>query len=160
MTISVQLRALLLGLFAFAITACDSADSGPGAEIALAVEQRQGLFEDVGDAFKAIRGELEGGAPNLALIGEQAGVINARALSIEGLWPVGSDVESGVDTEALPSIWQKPDEFAQATQKLIEASASMVEIAASGDLAEVQAAVRPVGMACKGCHDNFRLDTD
>ena len=170
MKLGFTLRAVLAGLVALALVGCDSsgeapppavaADAGDTAALEAAIEERQALFEAVGDAFKVIRGELEGDAPSVAVIGEQAAVINERAQAISGLWPEGSSVDSGLETEALPSIWEQPDEFAAATEKLVSASASMVAIAASGELGEVAGAVRPLGMACKGCHDNFRLDTD
>ncbi|KWV93379.1 cytochrome c [Erythrobacter sp. YT30] len=124
------------------------------------IEQRQENFEKVGDAFKAIREELEGDNPDLAFIKTQAEDIGARIETATGLFPAGTSVDDGYDTEALPTIWEKPDEFEQAAQTAIEAAAEMASLAESGDAAAVAAAVGTVGNGCKGCHEKFRVKKD
>ena len=124
------------------------------------IAQRQDNFEAIGDAFKAIRGQLEGGSPDLAVIGASATDINTRAQAIGDYFPAGTSVEDGFDTEALPAIWEKPEEFATATQNLVEASATLASLAEGGDAAAVLEQVKEMGGTCKACHDNFRVDDD
>ncbi len=124
------------------------------------IAERQDNFEGIGDAFKLIRGELEGGEPDFALIASEAGTINANAQKIGGHFPEGTGMDAGYDTEALATIWEKPDEFTAAHQALIEASDGLITAAQSGDAAAVQGAVGELGKSCKGCHDVFRLDDD
>ncbi len=150
--------ATLAGLLA----ACSSeapadAPAAAAAEPAV-IEERQDNFEAIGDAFKAVRGELEKDAPDFTLIAAKASDINTRAAKIEGHFPAGTSVDDGFDTEALAAIWQKPDDFKAAAQKLVDESAKLASLAGEGDKAAVSAQAMTMGGACKGCHDNFRLD--
>lgn len=139
--------------------------SESGAEIAqtsaaepAVIEERHDNFEAIGDAFKAIRGQLEGSSPDLGVIAASATDINTRAQRIEGHFPEGTGRDQGYDTEALPTIWEKPEEFAQASQKLIDESAALITLAEAGDTAAIGDQVKAMGGACKNCHDTFRLD--
>jgi len=93
---------------------------------------------------------------NGQLVGHAA-ALSSSAAELENLFPEGSDVG---DSEALPAIWTNPDEFAEAIEALVEATAKFEEVAASGDQAAIGAAFRDVGMSCRGCHDNFRESDD
>lgn len=134
-----------------------AAEGGP-VDVAAVLKEREENFEGIGDAFKAIRGELEKGAPDFALIATNATDINTRAKLIETHFPAGTSVDDGVKTEALATIWQKPEEFKAASQKLIDESAKLAELAKGDDKAAVGAQAMAMGGACKGCHDQFRLD--
>lgn len=139
------------------------ADEAPAASVAepgtLAIlKERQDNFESIGDAFKAVRGQLEKDAPDFGVIAASASDINTRAQNIEGHFVEHSSVDDGLDTEALAVIWEKPEEFKAAAQKLVDESAKLAELAPGGDKAAVGAQVMAMGGACKGCHDNFRLD--
>lgn len=134
-----------------------AADGAP-VDVAAVLKEREENFEGIGDAFKAIRGELEKDAPDFALVATNATDINTRAKLIETHFPAGTSVDDGVKTEALATIWQKPDEFKAAGQKLIDESAKLAELAKGGDKAAVGAQAMAMGGACKGCHDQFRLD--
>ncbi len=139
-------------------TSSEDAPSAPAASAPPEIEERHDNFEAIGDAFKAVRGELEKEAPDFALIAARATDINARAQRIEGLFPAGTSTEDGFKTEALPSIWQKPEEFKAASQKLVDESAKLASLAGGGDKAAVGTQAMAMGGACKGCHDQFRLD--
>ncbi|MEP2736885.1 MAG: cytochrome c [Erythrobacter sp.] len=166
------LRVLILTASLTALAACggdnapaadeggDAAAPGEGSELSAAISQRQDGFEAIGDAFKAIRGELEGGSPDMAVISEAATAMNENAQKVGDLFPAGTSVDDGFETEALAVIWDKPEEFESKHKALLDATAEMVTIAATGDAAAVKAQVGNVGLSCKGCHDTFRLDTD
>lgn len=139
--------------------AAGSGDAAAGGGVVPPViKERHDNFEGIGDAFKAVRGELERDTPDFTLIAAKATDINARAGLISGHFPVGTSVDDGFDTEALPSIWQKPEEFKAAAQKLVDESAKLVTIAAEGNKAATGAQAMAMGGSCKGCHDQFRLD--
>lgn len=153
--------ALVMGL-----TACsgegatDTASSGDSAAAGKAppvIKERQANYEEIGAAFKAVRGELEKDAPDFALIAAKANDINARAMKIEGYFPAGTSVDDGFETEALPAIWQKPEEFKAAAQKLVDESAKLASVAGGNDKAAVSAQAMTMGGTCKGCHDQFRV---
>ena len=153
---------------AFALLAACSGEAGDTGEEAAApagdepaeIAQRQDNFEGIGDSFKAVREQLETDAPDMAVISASAADINERLGRLEGFFPEGTSVDDGYDTEALATIWEKPEEFAAAQAKLVETSAALVAAAGTGEMAAVGEAVKTMGGSCKGCHDNFRLDTD
>lgn len=165
MTFPSSSRILIAAPLIALLAACGGETAGEGDGTAAGpapaeIEQRQENFEAVGDAFKAIREELEGETPDLAFIKTSAEDISARAETAKGLFPAGTSMDDGYDTEALASIWEKPEEFEKAAQALVEASAEMAALAESGDAAAVAAAVGSVGKTCKGCHDQFRVKKD
>lgn len=154
----------LLVISAMSLLACSGESGGDAAPAAKDVppvlKERHDNFEAIGDAFKAVRGELEKDAPDFALVAAKANDINTRALKIETHFPAGTSVEDGYDTEALPTIWQKPEEFKARAAKLVDESAKLASVASGGDKAAVGAQAMAMGGACKGCHDQFRLDDE
>ena len=155
----------LAGMLAACSGQAPSGDAGAdapadSADVPPVLKEREDNFEAIGDAFKAVRGELEKDTPDFTLIAAKANDINARAQKIEGHFPAGTSTADGLKTEALPAIWEKPAEFKAAAQKLIDESAKLATLAAEGDKAAVSAQAMAMGASCKGCHDNFRLDDD
>lgn len=165
-------RPVLAPLFAFSLagtlTACGSAGDDAGAaektemaeESSSIIVERQANFESIGDEFKAIRGQLEGGSPDMAAIEKNAQTISANAALITDHFPAGTGMDSGADTEALESIWEKPAEFETAALDLVKASGGLATITSTGDAAAVGEQVKVMGGTCKSCHDKFRLDKD
>lgn len=157
---------LLAVVFALGLAGCsgegasDTAPSKPAAEVPPVIKERQDNFEAIGAAFKAVRGELEKDAPDFALVAAKANDINARSAKISDLFPAGTSVDDGYDTEALAAIWKKPEEFKAAAGKLGDESAKLASLAGAGDKAAVGAQAMAMGGACKGCHDQFRLDDE
>lgn len=156
----------LCAALSVSLAACSGApgegaqDTASAAETPPVIKERHDNFEAIGDSFKAIRTQLEGDSPDMEAIVTAATDLNVAALKIEGYFPAGTSVDDGYDTEALATIWEKPEEFAAAHKRLVDASAEMITIAQSGDAAAVKAQVGVVGGSCKNCHDTFRLDTD
>ncbi|MEP3421948.1 MAG: cytochrome c [Erythrobacter sp.] len=149
------------------LAACggEAADAPQGteaqSEVPSEIAERQDNFEGIGDSFKVIREQLETEAPDMAAIQTAAGEINTRLQRLPDLFPEGTSMEAGFDTEALAVIWEDPDGFAEATQNAIAASEEMMAAAASGDPAAVGAQVGNIGLnGCKACHDKFRVDDD
>lgn len=156
---SAALAAMAMGLASCGAQPADEATSAAGPEPEV-IDERQANFKAIGKAFKAIRTELEKGNPDTSAIVTAATDLNAAALKVEGYFPEGTSVADGYDTEALATIWEKPEEFAEAHKMLVDRSAEMITIAQGGDVAAISDQVGPVGGSCKNCHDTFRLDTD
>ena len=72
------------------------------------------------------------------------------ALFIEGT--AHGEVE---DSDALPAIWEKPEDFAQEYAAFAEAATGAGE-AVKGGQANVGPVLQKLGGACKDCHDDFR----
>lgn len=134
--------------------------AAPAGDAPPEIELRHDNFEAIGDAFKAIRGQLESGTPDMAVIQASATDIHERAGRLDGYFPEGSGRDAGWDTEALPTIWEQPEEFEAAKAKFVAESATMMEVAAGGDAAAVGEQVKALGGSCKNCHDTFRLDDE
>lgn len=103
----------------------------------------------IGAASMIARGLVD---DNGQLLGH-AEAMASLATELEHIFPEGSAVN---ESEALPAIWEKPEEFAAAIQATVDATAALEDAAAGGDPAAIGAAFREVGMSCRGCHDNFR----
>jgi cytochrome c556 len=143
---------LLAPALCLALAACGGADT-PGQK---AANERHENFEAIGGAFKTIGDELKKEAPDLAKIRESAARINGFAPQVRDWFPAGSGPQDSVDTDALATIWEQPDEFQKAAARLVDAAATLNTAAQSGDLAAVRGAVPGLGGACKNCHDRFR----
>jgi cytochrome c556 len=106
----------------------------------------------VGAASMIARGLVDYGD----IVGHARGLASS-AMELDHLFPKGSNVG---ESEALPVIWEKPEEFAAAVEKLQTATSAFVAAAESGDKEAIGAAFRNVGMSCRGCHDEFRVAHD
>lgn len=83
---------------------------------------------------------------------------NLEALTgyaVTGLFVEGTAEGEMDGSEALPSIWEKPDDFAQKYADLGEAAAGAGD-AVQGGLENVGPVVQKLGGSCKACHDDFR----
>jgi cytochrome c556 len=107
----------------------------------------------VGAASMHVRGLVE---DNGFLATHAQGLVDG-ATELKYLFPAGSDVD---ESEALPVIWEQPEEFQKAIENAVDATAAFSEAVAGGDKAAIGTAFREVGAACRGCHDRFRVDSD
>ncbi|MEY2942910.1 MAG: hypothetical protein RLY97_924 [Pseudomonadota bacterium] len=128
----------------------------PAMKPAEVIEARHANFKVMGKGFKAIRDQLMSPSGSMDIVKENAVAIDGAAVKVAGFFPKGSGAEAGVKTEALPAIWEKPTDFKAASDKLVAAAAGLKAAAASGDMANVKAAIPALGGACKGCHDSFK----
>lgn len=161
--IRASLKAGAIAAFAIGLAACEAeAPEVATPEEQAVLDEREENFESIGDAFKAIRGQLEQESPDFAAIAASAEEINTLGQNIEGHFIDATAREEGYDTEALAAIWEQPEEFASATQKLLDESATLAEVAGGegADMAAVGEQVKALGGACKNCHEQFRYDDD
>lgn len=121
------------------------------------MHERHEGFEDMGGAMKAINGQLKSDAPNIAKIDKNAEVIAALAVKVAGWFPKGSGPEAG-KTDALPSIWEKPEEFSKSTEDFVAASKALTAATKGGDVAAIKKQFMALKETCGSCHDSFRAD--
>jgi cytochrome c556 len=122
------------------------------------ITARQNNFKQMGRAQKAIGDELKKPAPDVGVIRTNAGTIASLAPQVSRWFPRGTGKESGAKTGALPVIWQQTARFNTGANQLTNAARGLQRAAASGNVAQIRAAVPAVGGACKGCHDTFKGD--
>jgi cytochrome c556 len=107
----------------------------------------------VGAISRLVRGRVE----DHGFLAKHAEALANGAAELQYLFPPGSNVG---DSEALPVIWEEPEEFAKMIADAERATAAFSEAASAGDEDAIAAAFRDVGAACRGCHDRFREDDD
>jgi cytochrome c556 len=112
-------------------------------------------YEELGDAFKAVRDQSKASPPDFAVLQKAADTVYEASINQQQWFPKGTGPEAG-KTRALPAIWSKPDEFAAAQKMLADRAPKLKAAANAKDVAAITAAFREVGGACKNCHDNFR----
>ena len=131
-------------------------EEGDFAEV---IEARQQGYKTLGGSFKTIRDNLQAGdSADMDAVKAAAAKMDELADDIGDWFPAGSGPEAGVETEALPVIWEDPAGFTAAIGVLKAATTTMKAAADSGEMAAIGAAVRPLGGACGNCHDTYRVD--
>lgn len=121
--------------------------------------------EDAADYRSAVMTALRGhiGASSMiarGLVPDDGNLVSHAQALANGAKELGRVFQEGSnvgESEALPLIWEEPEEFAAAIAKTEEATAAFVTAAESGDEESISAAFRNVGMSCRGCHDRYRV---
>lgn len=117
------------------------------------IKYRQSVMKSIGGHMGGMAGILKGQTGNKANLQTHASGIAALSKIAGTVFPEGSDFG---ETQALPVIWEKPDDFAKAVKMLQDAADNLDMVAKSGDMAQFGQAFGVLGKACKNCHENFR----
>lgn len=141
-------------------SAASSATEPAAASSAVAdqIAARQAGFKKLGKAFKAMSDQLRSGDPDMSILQSAAASVPEITSGIETWFPAGTGPESGIKTDALPAIWEKPEDFAQKAGNFKAAAMALAAAGQTGDVAAITAAFRTTGGTCKACHDSYRLD--
>ena len=145
------------GVFAITMGAAAFAADEP----ATVVKYRKSLMDansaHLGMIAAAVKGDVsftDGLADNanaLALMGK---VLTAN---LQQLFPEGTAKDAGLDTRALPAVWEKWSDFEKTAARFEQESAKLAEVAQSGDMAAIGQQVGVLGKeACGACHETFR----
>jgi cytochrome c556 len=125
------------------------------------IKARQQGLKALGSAFKTIRDELKGGAPDAGKIREAGAQIAKAGKAIEGWFPAGTGPGSDVKTDAKPDVWSDPAGFAAACDAFVREAAHSAQVFTGGnDQSAWNAAATALGQTCKGCHDKYRVKRD
>lgn len=127
-----------------------------------AIDTRQGALKLMGYYMYPLGGMARGRMPM------DAALVARNAQHIANLAPMLTDTfradtsKSGLDSDALPVIWEKPAEFQAKIEALIEGAADLGRIASTEGVAEgaIKGGIGKMGGACGSCHDDFRADDD
>jgi cytochrome c556 len=148
-------KPLSLALLIAAIVGCSSAQA-PATQEAEVVEARQENFKQMKAANDAIKKEAEETSPDPAVFRQNAAILIEHAAKITGGFPEGSGPEAGVETDALPAIWQRSAEFHAKANKMQQVLQQFSARATGNDIHATVAGVKLVGDACRECHQQFR----
>ena len=122
------------------------------------VHERHELMEGVGDAAKPIGQILKGERDfDAAVVMASLETFDEAAARFGELFPPGS--ETGQGTEAAPAIWEDRAGFEKALATWGEAVDAAI-VANPQSLEETKAAAGPIFNACKGCHDDYRIEEE
>ena len=120
-----------------------------------AQKARHEHYENLGDAFKAVRDNSRGDTPDWSALEKAASTVVEASVDQQQWFAKGTGSEAG-KTRALPEIWTKAEDFTAAQKMFSDRAPKLLAAVKAKDAAGVQAAFKEVGGACKNCHDNFR----
>ena len=115
---------------------------------------RESVMKAIGGHMGAMANSLKGQVftENLAL---HATAMSTLADIAPTLFPEGSSTDK---SEALPAIWEQPDQFKTRMDAFVNAAKAMDTAVAGGDMRAMGAGLQDLGKSCKGCHDDFRKE--
>ena len=154
-------RFILATALGLLLTGSVLAEEGPTPEqqAAMATENRQAVFKLLAVNMGPIVG-MARGAPFDATVAERNAI---RMATLATMIPevFATDTRAfDVETEALPVIWENPDDFAAKAAALHEAATAFAATAAGGDQAATLGGLRNLGGTCGNCHDSYRVDDE
>lgn len=122
-----------------------------GAEVT--IDYRQGVMRAIGGNVSSTAAIVIDGADFGDNLMMHVRFLVDATQDIPSLFPVGSDFG---ETDALPSIWEQPEKFAERSRENHEAALALLEAVEQGDEAVIRGAFRDLGQSCRSCHEDFR----
>lgn len=122
------------------------------------IDARRSGFKKMGAAMKSIAEQLKTATPDLAKMTAAAQAIDAGARNQPSWFPAGSGPESGLETDALPHIWQDTSKFAALSSQLGAESGKFTTAITSKDIAIIRTQFKALSEVCSTCHKSFRAD--
>ena len=122
------------------------------------ITHRQGIYDVMAGHMKVLKSILFQGGSQIGDVNYHASAILNAAKHHGKAFPKGSDKGK---TNALPAIWERPDDFKAAGQNLGKALKKFIAVSEKSSketLPQMQAAFKKVGKACGSCHDDFRAE--
>ncbi len=151
--------ALLLALVGLAaLSSGQAATPADAAAAQTVIDARQAGFKKMGAAMKSIVEQSKTDAPDKARMAAAAQVIGSYTADISGWFPAGSGPEAGVDTDALPYIWEARAKFDAITGQLGPEAKNLQTALSGDDLAAIRAQVKTLSGVCSTCHRSYRAD--
>lgn len=117
------------------------------------IDYRQGVMRAVGGNVASVAAIVVDGADFRDNLAMHTQFLADSTRDIPALFPEGSDFG---ETDALSSVWEDPDKFAQRSRETHEAAVALHEAVGQGDSAEIGQRFRALGQSCRSCHEDFR----
>lgn len=145
---------------ALVVTAAAAIVAEAQGNVAQIVQQRQQLMDENGRAlFREVNPMMR--AANQEPWNQQTAVrvmtlVRVNAPRIPALFPEGSGPQAGIETRALPAIWQRKPAFDEGSRVLGERASAMLALAQANDEAGFRREWSSfIGEACLACHRQF-----
>lgn len=124
------------------------------------IDYRDSVMHALGGHAGAIAAIMKGEVTYEDQVLPHAKALAATAPTVGDLFPEGSGPDSGVDTRALPAIWDESEQFKQSVEDFEKAADAFLEAARGGKRQEMLAAFKQLGDGCGGCHEDFRKEEE
>ncbi|GAB3099159.1 cytochrome c [Pseudomaricurvus hydrocarbonicus] len=123
------------------------------ADVESQIKHREATMEAIGGHFSSVFATLK--SPEA--LGDEnqfhaESIARLARIAVER-FPEGS---GDGETDALPAIWEKPEEFKKAMDAFVTKADAFAVASKSGDLKSFAGAAKELGGTCKGCHDDFK----
>ena len=115
------------------------------------VNYRKSVMRAIGGHNTAAVAIVRGQVPHSEHLQHHAEALLATSRMVGALFPPES--ASG-DTDALALIWEQPEAFNAAVADTEAAAAALLTAITEGG--DVAAAIRDLGVSCRGCHQDYR----
>jgi len=121
-----------------------------------AITYRKSVMKAVGGHMKSMALIVKGKAGDMKDIAAHASAMAGLAHASATSFPDDSTPLDG-KTEALPAVWDKPEDFKKVSMAFITEAEKLAAAAKTGDKGAIGAQLGALGKnACKACHDDFR----
>ena len=129
----------------------------PDEQAEKAIEARHGFMTMLGINMGQLAGMAKGeiAYDEAAATRAAANIVALTQYDAPALFIEGTSSEDNDDSDALPAIWEKPDDFRAKFAALGEAAAGSPD-AVKGGQENLGPVLQKIGGACKACHDNYR----
>jgi cytochrome c556 len=119
------------------------------------VKERMMAMKEIAAATKSIAQQDWGNVEAARVeIKKNAEVLNKHASEIVALFPQGSIKGP---SEAIPAIWERPEEFQRIVTVLETASAQLADVSVTASSkSDIEPVFQQIAGTCKGCHQDFR----
>jgi cytochrome c556 len=142
---------------ALAAVACGAIIAEAQTGAAQAVTARKDLMRSQGRAVASLQPMLRNEQPwNQQTAVAAMTTLQQTSQQIPSVFPEGSGAGPGIETRALPAIWQNRQAFEATAASLNTAATQLLQLAQANQEAAFRAAFPAVGQACGACHTTFR----
>lgn len=126
------------------------------------VKQRMDAMGDMGDRSAEVADMFKGKtAFDKQLIAAAADSFIEHGMEMPGLFPDNKMSRTGSQTEALPAIWSRWEEFTELADDLVTRSESLQALVETTDEPRtLKRAFFRTTKSCSGCHKQFRKPKD
>ena len=119
------------------------------------IAERKANFSKSAQQMRQMRAQFQAG--DYEAIQASADAIAIWAASMTDYFPPNTSPEvATVKTSALPSIWQRFDEFSALAANHGTAARALSSAAADGNADEIMAKMQAMGKTCGACHSQFK----
>jgi len=118
------------------------------------VQYRQAVMKSIGGHMASMATILKNQVHMEDLVLHARGLAGLADIAPE-IFPEGSNTGK---SKALPAVWDNPEAFSEAMQRMVDAAEGMASAAATEDMSEIGPAIQALGGSCKGCHDDFQAE--